>query len=79
MGMTTMFDVAAVRKNLVKQLNEELLAAAEPVIQDAVKKAEIEMRKRLAAEVIAMVESSVEVCRDGSDIRILILAKRGHD
>lgn len=57
---------------LQKQMNAEMMAAAEPVIKKAVEDAEKEMRKQLGAMVIALIEQSFSIERHGNDLRILV-------
>lgn len=54
------------------QLNTQMLAAAEPIVQEALKKAEMEMRRRLAASLIAFIDSQFSVQRNGRDLIITV-------
>ena len=47
-------------KAMLAGLNAEMLKAAEPIIQQALKDAERQMRERMAALLIARIEQSVE-------------------
>lgn len=48
-------------RDLMAQMNKEMQAAAEPVIRKAVEEAEREMRKRLSAMFVALIDSSGSV------------------
>ena len=61
-------------KALKEQMNKEMLEAAEPIIQQAVKNAEKEMRFRLSAMIVSLVENRFDVFRDGRDICIKVLS-----
>jgi hypothetical protein len=54
---------------LKERLNASMLAAAEPVIQEALRQVEAKMRQRLAEHIVAMVEQRVNVERLGADLR----------
>lgn len=53
-------------------LNDEMLRAAEPVLQKALKDIETEMRKKLAALVVGVVDRSYRLSRDGQSIVIRV-------
>lgn len=57
-------------KLLREQLNDELLHAAEPVIQQAVHEFEKLVRKRLAEHVIRQIDQEYSVERFGDILRI---------
>jgi hypothetical protein len=57
---------------LSDQLNEELVAAAEPVVQQAVKDAEAAIRKRLGVAVVGLLEQYYRVERHGQELRITV-------
>lgn len=54
------------------RLNNDMLKAAEPVLQEALAKVEREMRASLAKNVVALIESTVDVYRDGRYLMIRI-------
>ncbi len=68
---------ATLRKNLI----EDMMKAAEPIIEQAIEKARVEMRKRLAEKVVGLIDQSYQIERNGVDLRILVkLAPSvGHD
>jgi hypothetical protein len=55
-----------------EKMNHKMEQAAEPIIKEALKKIEEEMRKELAANLISFMDSSFAVERYGQDIRIII-------
>lgn len=59
-------------RDLMAQMNKEMQAAAEPVIRTAIEDAEKEMRKRLGAMFVALIDHSFSVERFGNDLRILV-------
>lgn len=69
---TTTFDMVSLQKSLVSELNQQMLEAAEPIIQEALKRIEREMRQALAARLIGLIESNMSVERYGMDLRIVI-------
>jgi len=48
------------KESFLHEMNKSLERAAEPVIQEALKRVEIEMRKAMAANLISVVESYVD-------------------
>ena len=72
MANTTWIHGENMLASLMKQMNDEMMAAAEPVIKKAVEEAEKEMRRRLAAMFVAMIDQSFSMERGGQDLRILI-------
>lgn len=60
------------KQYMIKKVNEELLIAAEPILQESLKKIEVEMRKQLATNLISLVEHSFSFERYGTDIRIIV-------
>ena len=54
------------------ELQKELTAAAEPLIQVAVKEAEKAIRDRLGRAVLAVIENNYSVERMGTDLRITV-------
>ena len=59
-------------RDLMSQMNKEMQEAAEPVIRKAVEDAEKEMRKRLGAMFVALIDRNFSVERCGTDLRILV-------
>lgn len=57
---------------LQKQMNAEMVAAAEPVIKKAVEDAEKEMRKRLGAMFVALLDQGFSVEGFGTELRIIV-------
>lgn len=70
--IATTFDMVSLQKSLVIELNRQMLEAAEPIIQEALKRIEREMRQALAARLIGLIESNMSVERYGTDLRIVI-------
>lgn len=70
--MSAYIDGPSFLRSLQEEMNRQMLAAAEPVIQKAVQEVERAMRQRLGAMVIGLIEKSVEVDRFGPDLRILV-------
>lgn len=64
-------------RGLKERMNLEMQAAAEPVIRKAVEDAEKEMRKRLGAMVVALIDNNFSVERMGNDLRILVKHDKG--
>lgn len=62
---------------LKDQMNAELMAAAEPAIQEAVKQVEQEVRKRFGALVVSLIEQQFSVCRNGTDLHIVVHQQKG--
>lgn len=59
-------------KGLQSKINEGLMAAAEPLIQEAVKKIEVELRQKLASMGVGMIDSSYSVERAGHIVTIRV-------
>jgi hypothetical protein len=57
---------------LKEKMNAEMMAAAEPVIKNAAEAAEKEMRKRLGAMFVALLDQTFSMERMGNDLRILV-------
>jgi len=58
--------------HLKAKLNTEMLAAAEPVLQEAMEKVEFEMRKKLSSYLIAMIDGQIDIMRSGTLLQITI-------
>ncbi len=63
-------------ENLLQQLhidlNKEMMEAAEPFIQESLRKIEIEMRKKLAQNLIALIEYNVSFRTNTNEIYIVV-------
>lgn len=59
-----------------KQMNDEMMKAAEPVIKKAVEEAEKEMRRSLACMFDGMIDRGFSMDRNGQDLRIIIRHER---
>lgn len=64
-------------RDLMSSMNEEMQAAAEPVIRKAVEEAEKKMRRSLATMFVAIIDRSFSIERMGNDIRILVKYEKG--
>ena len=60
---------------LGKHLHEEMLIAAEPILQRAKQDVEQAMRQRLAEMVVGYLQDSYSVDRMGRDLRIIVHLK----
>lgn len=67
--MSNFIDGPNFLSSLQAEMNKQMLAAAEPVIQKALKEVEQAMRQRLGAMVIGLIEESFSVDRYGQDLR----------
>lgn len=63
---------ADISEILGKELNDAMLKAAEPILQQAMKDIEQEMRAKMASRLLAFIESNFAVERMGHDLRIVI-------
>lgn len=70
--MASIINEGAFRESILKQLNADLLAAAEPILQEALKKIEVEMRAKMASRLIAYMDSNFHFERHGHDIRVVV-------
>ena len=59
-------------KVLHEQLNDELIAVAEPFVQEAIKNYERALRRRLGEMVIGMIEQSYSAERMGPNLIITV-------
>ena len=57
---------------LREKINKEMIAAAEPFIQEALVRSEKAMRERLGSLIISYIDQSFSVERMGTDLRIII-------
>ena len=69
---TNFIDTEAFSKYLLQNINKQMLEAAEPILQEALKKLEIRMREKLATNIISLIEQNYSVERCGNDIRIMV-------
>lgn len=60
-------------EHLRHSCKERMIAAAEPVIQEAMKEIEARLREKLGSIVIGMLDTSINVCRDTRELRITVL------
>jgi formate dehydrogenase maturation protein FdhE len=67
----------AMLRSLMANLNAEMQKAAEPVLRKAVEEAEREMRKRLGALVVGLLEHEFSVERFGHELRITVMLGHG--
>jgi len=74
---STFIDSDKMLDSLKKQMSEEMMAAAEPAIREAVEKAEKAMRQRLGEMFISLLTYHFSVERMGNDLRIVV--KHQHD
>jgi hypothetical protein len=65
-------DPALLQERLADVIRKELTAAAEPLIQSALKTAEAEMRRRLAAVLVGQIESSYDLVQNGQLLTIRV-------
>lgn len=72
MSIGKLINVDELAKILGKELNKSMTEAAEPLLQDALKKIEQEMRKELAGRLISFIQNDFVFDRMGHDIRIII-------
>jgi formate dehydrogenase maturation protein FdhE len=69
---TSMINQDAMLRGLMEKMNAEMMAAAEPVIKKAAEDAEKEMRKRLGAMFVSLLEKSFSIERNQNELRILV-------
>lgn len=69
---TTLINSENMIEALKARMNAEMLAAAEPVIKRAVEEAEKEMRQRLGAMFVSLIDSSFSVERNASSLHIIV-------
>jgi hypothetical protein len=62
-------------EHLRHDCKERMISAAEPVIQEAMKEIEARLREKLGSIVIAMLDMSFDVLRDGKNLRITVMNK----
>ena len=59
-------------ESLLKMINKNMTDMAEPLIKKAIKDIELEMRKSLAANLIALLSRDIVMDRMGQDIKIMV-------
>lgn len=69
---TTFINPDAMLAGLKTNMNAEMMAAAEPVIRKAVEEAEREMRKRLAAMFVSLIDKSFSLERQQDTLLIRV-------
>lgn len=74
--MSSIFNEESFVKRLKEQMNLEIQAVVEPVIQEAVSKAEKAIRARVAVMCVSLIDTHFDVQRDGMNLRITV---RGFD
>jgi hypothetical protein len=62
-------------KVLMDQMNKEISAIAEPIMQEALTKIQEEMRKRLGSIAIVLMQRHFSVERFGDELRIVVQVK----
>jgi len=67
-----LFDVKSFSQALAERLREEMLTTAEPLVEAAVADIAEQMRKRLAACLVGLIESSYSMERMGTELRITV-------
>lgn len=70
---TNFIDEKILLEHLRISCQKRIVAAAEPVIQEAMKEIESRMREKLGSIVVGMLDTSINVCRDEREIRITVL------
>lgn len=77
--MDSPFDDKSLLSDFSVVLREQMLKAAEPIIQKALADVEKEMRQRLAEMIVGTIRHSYSAERFGTDLRITVAmgAKRG--
>jgi hypothetical protein len=70
--MATTSSQGTFEKSLLDALNAQLLRDAEPLLQDAIKHVEFELRRNLAANVISLLETSYSCERNGNILAIRV-------
>lgn len=63
-------------KFLRKKCKAKMIAAAEPVINEAMKEIESKLREALGSIIVGSIDSSFDIFRDGRDLRITVFNTR---
>ncbi len=72
MALASIIDHNALNEHIFRDLNKQMLEAAEPIVKEAVAKFETEFRAQLAHKVLSTIQSNYSVERMGQDIRIIV-------
>lgn len=72
MATISIFNDKAFNEKFKAMMNAEFCAAAEPIIQQAIKEVEIEVRKRIAIKVISLVDKSYSAETNGQVITLRV-------
>lgn len=70
--MISIVNEQALHALLKEKLNQDMLAAAEPIIQKALADIEHEMRRAIVPRLVSMIEANVDLYRDNRDLVIRI-------
>jgi 2-keto-3-deoxy-6-phosphogluconate aldolase len=70
--ITSMVNEGRFLEIMRRELNDAMTQAAEPLVQEALTKIEINMRKELASSLIARIDHMVSMERFGDDLRITV-------
>lgn len=72
MSVSSLASTDAILKSFHEHLNREITAAAEPVIQAALKECEAKMRKSLAGNVVSLLRHGYSVWSDQHELHITV-------
>ena len=72
MATTGLINKEAFAEMMRKAMNEEMMKAAEPILEKALKDIERTMRNRLGGLIVGYIEHHMEVDRHGEALRILV-------
>ena len=70
--MASIINTENLLQKLHIDLNKEMIEAAEPFLQESLRKIEIEMRKKLAQNLIALIEHNVNFRTNANEIYIVV-------
>lgn len=73
MATSTFINEDRLLEHLRQECKQDMIAAAEPAIQTAMKEIETRLREKLGSIVISMIDSSFDVMRDGKNLRITVI------
>lgn len=68
--MASIFNEENLLAEIAMKVNQEMMKAAEPIIQKAIEDAEKDMRKQLGAMLIGLINQSFSMTRHGTIIEI---------
>ena len=74
--MSSSFQIEGQEENITRAINDALVAAAEPLVQDALAEIEATMRKALAAHVVGLIRSNYSMERMGNILQITVRQER---